>query len=446
MKSFKDKIENFKKEPDQNLWASFEQQVIELNQTQPQMKRLHLSDFVPKAIIIVFLFILIFGVIFFLNPNQNRTAVTEMLIGGDHGLIDKHMIDSSDKNQIVSLNPSNTLCENQPSEKTNQNKNDRNFTVTDHQFKSSNLVNSNIDYFKMKSKSKLTKENVKRAFKSKVSESNVEKTIGEPTHDYNLKYNSDNVSEISSKASKSETHDDERLKNQKSAVTLSEEIKSLQSKDEQSLALEDLLNKSKNINVALDSANVNYNIAFLYVQKTNPVHSMLTGLKNFSPCNPKPGKHLWELGGSMGFSENHYYSGYFTNFLVEYRVNKLLRTGIRFNYQRYTDRAKYITSPDVLSKHVYSNIVGYIGLILVDHKRVSMALDLYSGLYLVSEHERVQAQDHFMLAKSQYHGLNYLVGAHVDYQISRRWKLGLEYVIDIKNETELTGVRLKYNL
>lgn len=132
--------------------------------------------------------------------------------------------------------------------------------------------------------------------------------------------------------------------------------------------------------------------------------------------------------------------------LVEYKLSKLLRAGIRFNYQRYSEGAKYITAPDVVNKDVYLNLAASLSLVLMDKNKLSIAIDLLPCLQLVSEHKRTQSRENFYLVTSQYHGFNYMIGANIDYKITSRWKLGLESVVDVNGETTMHGLRAKYNL
>lgn len=181
-------------------------------------------------------------------------------------------------------------------------------------------------------------------------------------------------------------------------------------------------------------------------EKINNIYSLYASDKDISPCKPCSNRHLFELGISAGPSSNLYYSGYFTNLLVEYKLSKLLRAGIRFNYQRYVEGAKYITAPDVVSKDVYLNLAASLSLVLMDKNKLSIAIDLLPCLQLVSEHKRTQNRENFYLITSQYHSFNYMIGANIDYKITSRWKLGLESVVDVNGETTMHGLRAKYNL
>ncbi|MFZ1457531.1 MAG: hypothetical protein WAT46_15920, partial [Saprospiraceae bacterium] len=141
-----------------------------------------------------------------------------------------------------------------------------------------------------------------------------------------------------------------------------------------------------------------------------------------------------------------YYNGYFANLMLDYKVNKLLHTGVRFSYQRYVDHARYITAPEVKNKDIYINLLANVSLILVDYKRINVGIDFMPGIQLVSDIERTQNSTDFFQSTRQYFGFNYMIGANIDYKITSGWKLGFESVVDVKGETIIHGIRMKFLL
>lgn len=165
-----------------------------------------------------------------------------------------------------------------------------------------------------------------------------------------------------------------------------------------------------------------------------------------SPCNPMVVKDRnVQLGASFGFG-THMYPGYFATFSLDYRLNKLVRAGVKVNHQRYTDAAKFITSPDIRNAELYTNIMAQLSLILMDYKKVSIGVDVAPGILLETKMYRTQFGDEFRIISNQYYGFNYMIGAHLDYRIGQRWKLGFESVVNANGETTMHGLRCKYIL
>lgn len=176
------------------------------------------------------------------------------------------------------------------------------------------------------------------------------------------------------------------------------------------------------------------------------VFSKYDNKDKLSPCNPMVVKDRnVQLGASFGFG-THLYPGYFTTISLDYRLNKLVRAGVKINHQRYTDAAKFITSPEAVNGKRTTNLLANLSLILLDNVKFSFGVDFSPGIELVTENYRTQNGDQFYATSRQYHGFNYMIGAHLEYRISRRWKLGLESVVDVKGETTMHGLRCKYIL
>ena len=187
-------------------------------------------------------------------------------------------------------------------------------------------------------------------------------------------------------------------------------------------------------------------ISSLANNKVEHIESLYDSKKQITPCKPCARKHFFEIGASLGPSQNHYYNGYFANLMLDYKVNKLLHTGVRFSYQRYVDHARYITAPEVKNKDIYVNLLANVSLILVDYKRINVGIDFMPGIQLVSDIERTQNSTDFFQSTRQYFGFNYMIGANIDYKITSGWKLGFESVVDVKGETILHGIRMKFLL
>lgn len=179
-------------------------------------------------------------------------------------------------------------------------------------------------------------------------------------------------------------------------------------------------------------------------QKT--LYSINDPKDKLSPCNPTSySQKFIETGGSFGFGTNSY-PGYYINFLIDFRINKLIRTGFKINHQRYSSAAKFITAPDILDSRRYTNLLANVSLMLFDNQKLSLALDFSPGLGLVTENHRKQNGDDFYISKNQYYGFNYLVGASIDFRMHRLWKLGFESSVDVNRETTLNGLKIKYIL
>jgi hypothetical protein len=176
------------------------------------------------------------------------------------------------------------------------------------------------------------------------------------------------------------------------------------------------------------------------------IESLYDSKKQITPCKPCAKTHFFEIGTSMGPSQNHYYNGYFANLMFDYKVNKLLHAGVRFSYQRYVDHARYITAPDVKNKDIYINLLANVSLILVDYKKINVGIDFMPGIQLVSDIERTQNSTDFFQSTRQYFGFNYMIGANMDYKITSGLRLGFESVVDVKGETTLHGIRIKFLL
>lgn len=187
-------------------------------------------------------------------------------------------------------------------------------------------------------------------------------------------------------------------------------------------------------------------ITHLERKARDEIYSKYDNKDKLSPCNPVLAKKSnAELGCSFGIG-THLYSGYYTTISLDYKLNKLVKAGVKMNHQRYTDGAKFITAPDVRNAELFTNLLANISLILLDRNKVSLGIDLSPGIGMVTENYRTQFGDQFRINATQYYGFNYMVGAHLDYSILKRWKLGWESVVDVNGETTIHGLRIKYIL
>ncbi len=205
-------------------------------------------------------------------------------------------------------------------------------------------------------------------------------------------------------------------------------------------------NKKDVSEVSSQSRNYVELFANLERKALDEIFSKYDNKDKLSPCNPVLAKKSnTEIGCSFGFG-THVYPGYFTSVSLDYRLNKLVKVGAKINHQRYTDGAKFITAPDVRNAELLTNLMANISLMLLDRNKVSLGIDLSSGIGMVTKNYRKQYGDQFRIDATQYYGFNYMIGAHLDYKFQNRWKLGWESVVDANGETTIHGLRLKYIL
>ena len=407
MATFKDKIINFKKQPDPLSWEGL-LPMLEAQNNQGESSKIKgfFSRF-PKTLPILLLSLCALGFYTFertkskegmiseVKKSNQQTVIDERLVANEHSDINsKEIVEIKEKVKSV---PEVSLANKEKSNSGHAKSNTSNLFLTSNTtIKSSENIHINSQRSDSQYNTQVIDQNE--------SLTNVEiETAKSP---------------ILSKSDK------------KNNEVLNGKIENNIEKGEQEIA------GTENLNVVTALPN----------EKINDIYSLYASDKNISPCKPCSNRHLFELGISAGPGSNLYYSGYFTNLLVEYKLSKLLRAGIRFNYQRYAEGAKYITAPDVVNTDVYLNLAASLSLVLMDKNKLSIAIDLLPCLQLVSEHKRTQNRENFYLVTSQYHGLNYMIGANIDYKITSRWKLGLESVMDVNGETTMHGLRAKYNL
>lgn len=407
MKTFKDKIINYKKQPEPSSWERI-LPIVEAQNNQGESSKIKgLYSRLPKALLLLLLSLCALGFYTFertkskegmisdVKKSNQQIVIDERLVANEHSDINsKEIVEIKEKVKSV---PEVSLANKEKSNSGQAKSNTSNLFLTSNtKIKSSGNKHKNSQIFDSQYNTQVIDQNE--------SLTNVEiETAKSP---------------ILSKS------------DEKNEVVLESEIDNNIGKGEQEIV------GGENLNVVIALPN----------EKINNIYSLYASDKDISPCKPCSNRHLFELGISAGPGSNLYYSGYFTNLLFEYKLSKLLRAGIRFNYQRYAEGAKYITAPDVVSKDVYLNLAASLSLVLMDKNKLSIAIDLLPCLQLVSEHKRTQNRENFYLVTSQYHGLNYMIGANIDYKITSRWKLGLESVMDVNGETTMHGLRAKYNL
>ena len=407
MATFKDKIINFKKQPDPLSWEGL-LPMLEAQNNQGESSKIKgfFSRF-PKTLPILLLSLCALGFYTFertkskegmiseVKKSNQQTVIDERLVANEHSDINsKEIVEIKEKVKSV---PEVSLANKEKSNSGQAKSNTSNLFLTS---------NTTI----------------------KASE-NIHKNSQRSDSQYNTQVidQNESLTNVEIETAKSPILSKSDKKNNE---VLNGKIENNIEKGEQEIA------GTENLNVVTALPN----------EKINDIYSLYASDKNISPCKPCSNRHLLELGISAGPGSNLYYSGYFTNLLVEYKLSKLLRAGIRFNYQRYAEGAKYITAPDVVNTDVYLNLAASLSLVLMDKNKLSIAIDLLPCLQLVSEHKRTQNRENFYLVTSQYHGLNYMIGANIDYKITSRWKLGLESVMDVNGETTMHGLRAKYNL
>ena len=414
MNSYKDKIKGHKSQSHPQLWENMEQRVLDLNDSiQGESNRRITPSFFSFLSLGVFIIALGLLSIWFLS-DFNNTDSNELTIVENQGNDNADIVVAAQINQRINE------TEDQKIEMG-----DSRFLREDFgKFEQNQTTNTNVKSEILKAASKRLSINTIRVEKGKSI-----KKIGNDPNTVLDKLNANHSKGFG-----------ETIENQNFV-------------DESAFLIHEHFNKknplaSDIIEIQNDDepAKPSLSIEFLENRKIGDVLSLHAVKKIPSPCKPISKRHFFELGASFGPSQNHYYPGYFTTLMIDYRVNKLIKAGIRYSYQRYTDPAKYITAPDVFSNYVYTNLSALISLELFDYKRFSMAIDFAPGIQLVSENSREQNNENFYISTRQYHGFNYMIGAHIDYQIFDRWKLGFESTVDINGETTLHGLRIKYKL
>lgn len=217
-----------------------------------------------------------------------------------------------------------------------------------------------------------------------------------------------------------------------------------------------LTSKLGNIDKIIDLSSANSELSVNQMDMTSIVkplnlvsnkqlNSLMSNAFTLVPSISSPNKHFFEVGASFGYSQNFFYRGQYSNIMLAYKLNKFMRIGARINFQKYSDKSKFITDPNIRNYDVYTHIAGNIGLTVLRYRRFSLSIDGSIGVTLVSENRRVQDGPNFKYELHQFHGANGMLGANLDYEINHRWKLGFESIFDLRAESNMHGVRIKYS-
>lgn len=409
MKSLKDKISNHKSQADPQLWDNFENQVKELNRTGKPKNTFLSTRF--KGLILL-LFILFIGVSVIINSPKKYPVSTEDFILSSLPSPENKNIHSSAINEKI-LDRTDPTFNTEPKD--------------DQQIKETQIHSNDSN-----SKTQHIKTNV-----AMISEKE------DLTIKANIVTNQTNKKPLSKKTPIESTFSN--IKTLQHNFQLEPKI------EHNPIKSIDVTNIDKDMNATeipsielLNSDRIAILVAHLDHQGLQSINSQKTD-KVLYPCSPIQKNYNIEIGGSFGLG-THMYPGYYINLMADFKINKLVRLGIKLNQQRYTDQSKFITSPDIKNSESYSNLLGNLSLILYDNDKLSIGIDLSPGIELVTENYRTQNGDQFYNTSRQYHGFNYMIGAHLDYKINRRWKLGLESVVDVNGETTISGLRIKYLL
>lgn len=417
MSTLKNKISNYKPKPDPELWIKIEDQVNVLNQEVNSSKS-HWQRFIIGFIIgLPLLAVSFYGIksISFSNAKSTEVVKSQVEIS----------LNENSKRQSISkvnaeINNGDDISQNSVNERLNS---------------SSDKVKNQISQVKQNERI----ENKYVSIKSNTPNKNIGNHLQNESHVKQSAANRKNQKNTESKPSDNN-------------MVIKDALESQVKKTEADLAIGDLKTEAINSHLQekkdIETVKLNQlSFPILEILKVEKVYSKYDVKDILSPCNPTTSKQNYmEIGGSFGLSKNFYYPGYFTNLMLDIRLNKLIRAGIKINHQRYTNAAKFITSPDVLDSHRYTNLLANISLMLFDNQKLSLGIDLSPGLGLVTEIQRKQNGDQFFTLSNQYYGFNYMIGAHLDYRILNRWKVGWESVVDANGETTLHGLRIKYIL
>jgi hypothetical protein len=416
MNTLKNKISNYKPKPDPELWAKIESQVIDLNQEVKSSK-----SHWQRLIIVFFIGLPLLAISFYgikslsFSIEKSTDAVKSQLEIG--------LNENSKSQSIFKVN-----AETNKDEDTNQNE-------------VNEIPNFSSDKFKNQISQSKQNERIENQYVSNTSK----------TPNKNIYNHSQNESPVKQPAANRKNPKNTESKPTDTNMAIKNALESQVEITEADLAVTDIKTEAtklqsqeyKNIEIAKLNQ---LSFPILEILNVEKVYSKYDGKDVLSPCNPKTSKNNnIEIGGSFGIG-THLYPGYFTNFMLDFRLNKLVRAGIKINHQRYDDSAKFITYPNVLNGSRYTNLLANISLMLIDNQKLSLGIDLSPGLGLVTDNQRKQNGDDFYLLQEQYYGFNYMVGAHLDYSILKRWKLGWESVVDVNGETTIHGLRIKYIL
>jgi hypothetical protein len=416
MSSYKNKILNHKPAVDPSLWDNVEDKVISLNKDVSTKSKISLAYFLGALLSL-------FGI-----------ALIYLWMSNDSFYDQNKGIRSSSENHTAL--PSNDLAYNENSKKDEVNASKANTlqdSSTDNKLGEGILSKNSIDRgFISKEASALVSRSGAKTHNSKNSQNS------NPKDSYVLNVVNKEIQmsdiEITNKPVDPYTHIENHL---------SDSENELLPKMDDKQVIDDKKDVSEVANQSRNNVEI---ITQLERKAWDEIYSKYDNKDKLSPCNPVLAKKSnAELGCSFGIG-THLYPGYFTNFMVDFRLNKLVRAGIKINHQRYDDGAKFITYPNVLNGRRYTNLLANISLMLIDNQKLSVGIDLSPGLGLVTDNQRKQNGDDFYLLKEQYYGFNYMIGAHLDYKILQRWKLGWESVVDVNGETTIHGLRLKYIL
>lgn len=416
MNTLKNKISNYKPKPDPELWAKIEDQVNVLNQevksSKSHWQRLIIGFFIGLPL----LAISFYGIksLSFSSAKSTEVAKSQLEIS-----LNENSISQSISKVNAETNNGDDISQNSVNER----------------------LNSSSD--KVKNQISQSKQNERIENKYVNQKTN--------TRNPNIGNHSQNESPVKQSAANRKNQKNTESKPTDTYMAIKNAMESQVEKMEADLAVVDIKTEATKLQLIeqenIETAKLNQlSFPILEILNVEKVYSKNDGKDVLSPCNPKTLKNNnIEIGGSFGIG-THLYPGYFTNFMLDFRLNKLVRAGIKINHQRYDDGAKFITYPNVLNGNRYTNLLANISLMLIDNQKLSLGIDLSPGLGLVTDNQRKQNGDDFYIVEWQYYGFNYMVGAHFDYKILKRWKLGWESVVDVNSETTIHGLRIKYIL
>ncbi|MBK8054918.1 MAG: hypothetical protein IPK35_17015 [Saprospiraceae bacterium] len=419
MKTFKDKILNHKNLPDPMIWEKMEPQVILLNNQEHDSGGKGFLRLFPKTFSILLFLVIVLGIYGLVNQNTTDDLAQNDIKSkrNSQNIIAKNLPSIHDTKTIDM--PSDAVSRSSGSEIQTREYDGNSIAVRDEEDTSLSLTNASTTG--------------STSFKIRAND------IEHAGHDHQILSSLEN-SKIDQKSDIAfNTSYEDKIEPAEKTISSAPATDNMV-QDDSGISAE---NAQK---IANETRQSMISIPSLTNNRIEHIESLYDSKKQITPCKPCAKTHFFEIGTSMGPSQNHYYNGYFANLMFDYKVNKLLHAGVRFSYQRYVDHARYITAPDVKNKDIYINLLANVSLILVDYKKINVGIDFMPGIQLVSDIERTQNSTDFFQSTRQYFGFNYMIGANMDYKITSGLRLGFESVVDVKGETTLHGIRIKFLL